>query len=68
MVGEPSPRKDGLCVQCQTSEVPRSATKYADADAFCSSRCCRAYFGTELEIDESPAGGKVKKQPAKEEE
>lgn len=37
MIEEPQVRADGLCVQCQQRE--------AVGDCFCSTECCRAYYG-----------------------
>jgi hypothetical protein len=50
MIDEPAIREDGRCVVC---EKPLSTiTRYGEADAFCTSRCCRRYFGTSLAVDE----------------
>jgi hypothetical protein len=38
MKAEPKRRRDGYCVVCQK--------KKAILDAFCSTGCCRQYFGT----------------------
>lgn len=49
-IAEPTPRADGRCVVCEKANTTQ--TQYGgDPDAFCSSRCCRSYFGCELAID-----------------
>lgn len=49
---EPPARLDGLCIVClKPRKLP--TTRYIDravyeAEPFCSSKCARRYFGTEL--------------------
>lgn len=45
---EPAAREN--CAQCG-KPVPKTAGRYGDPDGFCSSRCCRRWFGTELDVD-----------------
>ena len=45
MKKEPRTRKDGLCYLASCRKPITTVTKYGDADAFCSSVCCREYFG-----------------------
>ena len=47
---EPQPRDDGRCVVCE-KKVP--LLPHHGGDAFCSTVCCRAYFGTTLLINTS---------------
>lgn len=51
-IQEPNPRKDGFCASCQRQRRTKgSNTQYGDlsrelaADPFCSSQCCRAFYG-----------------------
>lgn len=46
---EPPPRVDGLCVVCEKPVA--TVNKWGEADAFCTSRCCRVFFETELDVD-----------------
>ena len=46
MKSEPPIRKDGRCVVCK--KLITTDDRYGEADAFCSSTCCRLYFGTSL--------------------
>lgn len=43
---EPAIRKDGCCHVC--GKVITTDTRYGEADAFCSTVCCRLYYGTSL--------------------
>lgn len=43
---EPKPLKSKRCIVCKKPIT--TVTKYGEADAFCSSVCCREYFGTAL--------------------
>lgn len=43
---EPRVRRDGLCTVCK-KERPVVAKK--NLDPFCSSPCCRAWYGTSLQ-------------------
>jgi hypothetical protein len=49
---DPPVRPDDRCVVCGRPRIPERSRRYAgyeaDRDAFCSSRCARAYFGCEL--------------------
>lgn len=61
-IEEPTPRQDGLCYVCEKPVT--TDTQYGgDADAFCSSRCCRSHFGCELEVDiDGSAIGKARRE------
>lgn len=58
---DPKPRKDGKCAQCKDHRVPEIAR--ACGDPFCSSACCRAYYGVEL----PPTESQVRQEKAKRE-
>lgn len=47
MRAEPKPRRDGLCIVCKKKKPVLAL------DAFCSTVCCRSYFGTALIITTS---------------
>lgn len=49
---EPVPREDGRCIVCEKPVT--SEDKWGEKDAFCTSRCCRSYFGTDLDVDVEP--------------
>jgi hypothetical protein len=44
---EPKPRRNGLCIVCKKRRPVLSL------DAFCSTVCCRSYFGTTLVVTTS---------------
>lgn len=52
MTVEPKPRKNGRCLVCDKPrpivKPQRGVPASAYVDAFCSSRCARAWFGTDL--------------------
>jgi hypothetical protein len=48
VIKEPKPTKE--CVVCKKEN--KTVEIYGDADAFCSSTCCREYFGTQLPLPE----------------
>ena len=49
---DPPVRKDGLCVVCKKPRDPAASGKYGGAaaalDPFCSTACCREYWGTTI--------------------
>lgn len=45
---EPTARKN--CAECG-KPIPKTAGRYGDPDGFCSSRCCRKWNGTSLDVD-----------------
>lgn len=49
LVPEPKPREDGRCAVCEKPVT--TLNKWGEADAFCTSRCCRVFFGTQLDVD-----------------
>jgi hypothetical protein len=51
-IAEPQPRVDGCCLVCEKPIT--TVNKWGEADAFCTSRCCRSFFGTQLEVDVDP--------------
>jgi hypothetical protein len=48
MKREPDIRRDGRCANPDCRKVIKTITRYGDADAFCSTGCCRTWFGTDL--------------------
>lgn len=52
---DPTPRADGLCVQCEKKRTPpaakgtnRSALDAWKRDAFCSTECAKRWYGVEI--------------------
>ena len=48
-VAEPKIPKSNRCVVCDKQIT--TITRYGEADGFCTSRCCRQWFGTSLDVD-----------------
>lgn len=57
---DPKVRKDGRCAQCRKPKpvLKPSLRKYAgdqtERDPFCSSLCCRRWFGIQIPGDDAP--------------
>lgn len=58
MVKEPAIPKDGRCLICKKPLVPIKRYGAGFEDAFCSTGCCRKYFGTETAMDLAMADAK----------
>ena len=52
------PEPTGFCAVCG-NPIPVSAGAYGPVDAFDTARCCRQWFGTQLEIDKSVRTSKL---------
>jgi hypothetical protein len=48
MTTEPAIRRDGKCALPSCRKVIKTVVRWGDPDAFCSTACCREWFGTDL--------------------
>lgn len=60
IVSEPKPRVDGRCLVCEKPVT--TDNRWGEPDAFCTSRCCRSFFGTDLDVDVEPVEKSVLSQ------
>lgn len=63
MKAEPKIPKNGLCIVCKKPLVPIKRYGAGAEDAFCSTVCCKTYFGVPTTTFEEGVGGVKRPSP-----